>query len=220
RAAANPATAPTLKGALMPTVPKLRSSDTGATNRTPTDHLSTLLQDLDLAGIFERIDIAETEITKAVERHPHAADRLWHAFKLLTPTHERMDHEPVYRAHCRELLDRVAEDDDTRPATAAEICCAMFDISKVTPLSSLAMGLYMRAWLKAGLPDIAKIAEDSEHHEALERSRIDQYEHDTRRALAVDTRKLGTIECRGRHHGEPVDCAYTTGHASDTEVRS
>src|SRR5437016_3464821 len=79
-----------------------------------------------LAGLFDRMDWAEDEISKAQQRHPECADVLYHAFRLLTPSPIPQQASPaefVYRSHCRELLERVASGQDTRPATDAEIAC-------------------------------------------------------------------------------------------------
>ena len=114
----------------------------------------------------------------------------------------------VYRSHCRELLDRVANDEDTRPATAAEACCAMLETSQLAPLRSSAVGFYLRMWTAAGFPEIEGHAVDSEHHEALEKTVIDEHEQFVRRKLAVADRRLGEVTCEGRHHGEDVACVY------------
>jgi hypothetical protein len=190
----------------------------------PAEFAAALMDDLGLAGIFERMDIAEEEITLAQKRHPDASDRLYHSFTLLIPTHERMEYEPVYRAHCRELLDRVAAGGDTRIGTAAEMCCTLYDVSLIAPLRSSAAGLYFRAWQSAGLPDFPELVSASENHEALEGSRIDDHEAETRRKLTDPTRTLDKVECRGMHHGEHVTCtlapAPTLFDAMDAEAES
>lgn len=174
----------------------------------PVEFAAAFMDDLGLSGIFERMDIAEEEIATARKRHPHSSDQLYHSFHLLVPTHERMEYEPVYRAHCRELLDRVAAGTDTRPGTAAEVCCALYDVSLATPLRSSATGLYFRMWIAAGLPTFPELVTSGEHHEALEGSRIDDHESETRRKLADPTRTLDPIECHGMHHGELVNCTF------------
>lgn len=161
-----------------------------------------------LAGIFERMDWAEDEIKKARARHPKHSDRLYHSFLLLTPTHERMATEFVYRAHCRELIDRVAAGADTRPGTAAEVCCAMLEVTLRTPIRSAAFGLYLRMWHAAGFPDYPEFTEWRGHHEALEQTTIDDHELFARRKLAVADRHLGAIDCSGQHHGDDVNCVY------------
>jgi hypothetical protein len=171
-----------------------------------TAFASTLLGDLD--GLFESIERAKEEIAKARTRHPQHSDLLHHSFMLLLPTHKLMQHEVVYRAHCREILDRVAAGNDTRPGTAAEICCLMHDVSLATPVTSAAAGLYMRMWQAAGLPKVESFAQAGAHHEALEKTLIDHHEQLTRRKLTVAERRLGAITCEGQHHDEAVTCVY------------
>ncbi|WP_329431292.1 hypothetical protein OG339_47865 (plasmid) [Streptosporangium sp. NBC_01495] len=161
----------------------------------------------ELNGSFTQMDWAEEEIANAMRRHPTEADTLFHCFVLLKPTSDRMDTEFVYRSHCRELLNRAAAGEDTRPGTAVEVCCACSDSNKLGPFTSPAAGLYMRVWAQA-FPDKPMFAGRHEHHEALEGSRIDDLEKGLRGKLAVKDRRLGTIECDGRHHGEPVRCRY------------
>jgi hypothetical protein len=181
--------------------------DTLLENATgPAEFAAAFMDHLGLAGIFERMDTAEEEIALAQKRHPEASDRLYHSFKLLVPTHERMEYEPVYRSHCRELLDRVATGADTRIGTAAEVCCTLHDVSLIAPLRSAAAGLYFRMWRSAGLPDFPELVPASENHEALEGSRIDDHEAEARRKLTDPTRTLDEVECRGMHHGEHVAC--------------
>ena len=165
-----------------------------------------------MASAFELVEWAEEEIETARARHPQHADRIHHSFLLLRPNTglDRMKSEMVYRSHCRELLDRVAAGEDTRPGTAAEVCCAMLNTSLLAPLTSAATGLYMRMWHAAGLPEVDGFTEASRHHEALEKPTIDDHEQFARRTLAMTDRRLGDIECAGRHHGDEVDCAYAS----------
>jgi hypothetical protein len=167
-----------------------------------------------LTGIFDSMSWAEEEIEKARARHPRHADRIYHSFMLLTPnlSLEAMSTEFVYRSHCRELLDRVADGTDTRPATAAEICCLMCTTSQAAPLTSAAAGLYMRMWRAAHFPTHPAFTEAGLHHEALEETRIDDLEQLARRKLTVAERRLGTIDCPGRHHGQPVTCPYAAAN--------
>jgi hypothetical protein len=190
---------------------------TTAANSTDTDALAAIVENATrpLAGMFERMHWAEDEITQAIRRHPAKADTLWHSFGLLTATNKLMATEFVYRSHCRELLERVAADEDTRPGTATEVCLVMHELSRTVPVKSSAAGLYFRMWAKA-FPDQPNFAGDRlEHYEALNGSTIDDDEADMRRKLTVATRSLSDIECGGRHHGEIVHCIYAT--AADPE---
>ncbi|KAA9159443.1 hypothetical protein FPZ12_020285 [Amycolatopsis acidicola] len=153
------------------------------------------------------MDWAEKEIFQLTSVYPAEADTLYHSFPLLRPTHGRMSQEFVYHAHCRELLDRVVKGTDTRPGTAAEVCCLCGEVSAVTPMRSAAIGLYARMWI-AAFPDIPVFGDRHFHHEALYGSTIDDLEADARHRLAVAHRTVGAIDCTGRHHGETVHCKY------------
>jgi hypothetical protein len=166
-----------------------------------------------LAGIFERMEWAEDEIAKARKRHPGHAGRIWHSFKLMTPTHDLMATEMVYRSHVRELLARVMAGEDTRPGTAAEVCCACSDTSQIAPFTDSAAGLYGRMWKAAGFP--GDHWDDMQpHQEALHASGIDDLERDLRRKLRVPGRVFGVdddgkaLVCGGKHHGKEVSCEF------------
>ena len=93
---------------------------------------------------FALMGWAEDEITQAQQRHPDAAKRLWDAFLVIQGTHELMGTEFVYRAHARELLERVYADEDCRPPTDVEIVCGLSEASLRAPLNTAAVTLYMR----------------------------------------------------------------------------
>jgi hypothetical protein len=159
------------------------------------------------ASYLQQLGWAEDEIEQGERRHPEAADVVWHSLRLTVPTGDLMRVEVVYRAHCRELIDRVAAGRDTRPGTAVEICLQMCWTSLIAPLNTSAAGLYFRAWKLAGLPDVVDGAHRAAY-EMMRSSEIDDDEREARRVLAVSTRKLGSIDCAGKHHGEPVRCRY------------
>ncbi|GIL29113.1 hypothetical protein [Actinocatenispora comari] len=180
---------------------------------TDTDLAELVHQITDtLATAFTAMAIADEEIDRAAREHPADADLLYHALTLLVPTHSLMATGHLLRAHCRELLRRVVNAEDTRPGTAAEVCCVCHDISLATPLSSPAVGLYMRMWTAAGLPSTAIDTGDAAHHETLEAERIDELEADTRRRLAVADRHLSAVSCTGSHHGRTVSCRFAEVH--------
>lgn len=186
------------------------------------------MSDFDVARLYAQVKAevqealkevfwAEDEINAAMCRHPAEGDVLFHSSGVLVPTHRLMATEFVYRSHCRELLERVAHGEDTRPGTAAEVCCLMGEISLHHPLKTPAVGLYVRMWSAAGFPD-NPFGDSSRHYEALARDEIDELEAFARRKLTVKGRKLGTITCAGTHHGEIVQCKYATAtseHAGD-----
>lgn len=168
---------------------------------------------------LDQVMWAEEEIAAAQLRHPARADEIWHSFALLTPFHERMSSELVYRAYCREILERVAANHDTRPATAIEVVLALLEVSLAAPLNTAAAGLYFRMWKAAGMPEIDPEghAADLTHYEAIEGSRIDEYEAETRRRVRRDDRTLPKrITCCGLHNGETVQCHYAATEPDPT----
>ncbi|MFG1857468.1 hypothetical protein ACGFJT_36925 [Actinomadura geliboluensis] len=66
-----------------------------------------------------------------------------------------MGQEFVYRSHCRELLGRRAEGQDTQPGTAAEAALAMCEVAKAIPLHGAVAGVYFRLFSDA-FPEQAK----------------------------------------------------------------
>ncbi|PKV81085.1 hypothetical protein ATK86_5535 [Nocardia fluminea] len=160
-------------------------------------------------------DWAEDEISRAQQRHPDVAGVLHHSFSLLTATHERMSTEFIYRAHARELIERVATGVSTKPGTSVEVVLLLMRASLVTPLNTTAFGLYLRMWRQAGLPDLGgPIAGLDGHYEAIDASGIDDFEAIARRKLAMPSRVLTLVACEGRHLGEPADCRFASARAA------
>jgi hypothetical protein len=145
-----------------------------------------------LDPLFDAMEWAEDEIDAATRRHPAAADRIQRSFLLLRPSSPQMRTEAVYRSHCKELLDRVAAGEDTRPGTAAECCLALSETSLKVPLRTSAVGLYARMWRLAGLPP-APITDLTEHYEALDGALIDDNEAWLRNKLRQDWRTLRPV---------------------------
>ncbi|MEV6361353.1 hypothetical protein [Nocardia asteroides] len=168
-----------------------------------------------LTTTFAQMEWAEDEISQAQLRHPDIADLLYHSFSLLTATHERMTTEFVYRAHARELLERIAAGTSTKPGTSVEVVLSLMRVSMITPLNTPAFGLYLRMWRQAGLPELGGPVEDvDEHYEAIAATGIDEFENLVRRKLAVDDRVLARITCVGLHHGARVDCRLAAARAA------
>jgi hypothetical protein len=173
------------------------------------DALSDVVSDA-----FDQMTWAEEEIEQAQRCHPERSATIYHAFELLVPSPVLQQVGPaefVHRSHYRELLERVADGEDTRPATDAEIACACSEASRAVPLNTTATGLYIRVWRRA-FPDqrnaFTKL-DDAGHYEAIAGSDIDDLEADICRKLTVKDRTLNGRACSGRHHGEPVpDCPY------------
>lgn len=165
---------------------------------TPPDNdkrLETLVSDVieALKEIEAVLGWAYEEIAAASARHPSAADALAGSLPLLRPTHPLLGTEDLFRAHCVELLDRVARGSDTTFGTAAECCVVLSKVSLEVPLPTHAVGLYSRMWRQAGLrPD--ELAATGTHYEAIVGTQIDDLEADIRRRLRQDWRVLRTGE--------------------------
>ena len=95
-----------------------------------------------ISGILNRMEIAEDEITEAQSRHPEHSERVWGAFKLLCAPQLSGYPDVIYRAHCVEILDRVANDIDTRLGTKAEVMIACSQASLAHPPSPVVSFLY------------------------------------------------------------------------------
>lgn len=165
-------------------------------NKLPPLAVEILGADLvsEMSSAFEAMEWAEDEIVQAQRRHPTAADRIWHSFKLLVPTHPLSSRaEVVYRAHCRELLERVAAGEDTRPGTAVECCAALSDTSAIAPLTTTGTGLYLRMWWRAGLPPVTGDPDTLDHYEAIRGSTMDDEERRMRAKLSQPDRQLPRV---------------------------
>jgi hypothetical protein len=165
---------------------------------------------------FGHLTWAGDEITQAQARHPDAADILWHAWPLLgrrdigTAT---MAIEFVYRGHVRELLDRLAAGQDTRPATDAEICLVCSEMSLQAPLTHAAAGLYFTCWLRAfpGNPVFDGQADEAEHAARSDGYEMRELERMTRRRATVPARVLPKdLHCDGNHDGTEVACRFAS----------
>lgn len=96
-----------------------------------------------IGSTFDKIEIAESVIAQARRDHPEHEAAIWNSFSLLLPSkllHEAP--EPLYRAHCAELLERVCEGLDTTLGTKAEITMALAETSLRSPLTHTAAVLY------------------------------------------------------------------------------
>ena len=178
---------------------------------------------VDLAALFAEIQArvseelafvewAEAEIATASRRHRAQADLLHHVFGLLTPRHigPGMGTEFVFRGHVRELLARVVAGADLRPATAAEVCLTLSQVSKVVPMHGAGAGLYFRMWL-AAFPDhpvYPDQAANQVHYEQLYGPQMDELEATVRSKVADPDRQLGDIHCDGLHHSKSVVCRF------------
>ena len=100
-----------------------------------------------IASVFGDMAISEDEIAKAQKRHPEHAEVIWNQFKYLyRPAPLRNKAEELYRAHCREILERLGEN-QTAP-TKAQVIGVLADISLTAPLQHDAAVLYYRLFVE------------------------------------------------------------------------
>lgn len=95
--------------------------------------------------VFSDIEVAEEEIRRGQDMYPSEAKLIDSCFKLLLRP-QAITNDDLYRAHVRELVERVANGGDTRKATRAEILAELADFAsqvKPTKLGCLVMAHLM-----------------------------------------------------------------------------
>jgi len=96
-----------------------------------------------IRSTFDRVDIAEEEIAAAKRRFPLCASAIHGAFALLCPTDLIRDlSDDVFRYHCKEILERVANGQDVRPGTTAELLGFLSNASQTAPPTRVSALLY------------------------------------------------------------------------------
>jgi hypothetical protein len=144
-----------------------------------------------LQSIFRAMEIAEEEIVRA--RGTSEVDRedpVWNAFMLLRTTHPLMQTEFVYRSHCREIVARVRDGKDTRPATDAEIVAGISETSQSFPLNHALVGLQARLFRRAFPVEYKAIAGDLDldAYERMHGDEMDEWERKLRDKARQDWR--------------------------------
>lgn len=123
--------------------------------------LTGLIRDMggpDLDRIFGHMEIAEREITRGTELYRQYANKIWDAFMMLQPDDymSRLDNQ-IYRAHCRELIDRIghgASKDTMELGTDAEALIAFSEASLAAPLTSDGTYAFLRLFRKVMGKDV------------------------------------------------------------------
>jgi hypothetical protein len=97
-----------------------------------------------ILGLFDRMHIAEDIIAEGKRQHPDKADEIHDAFQYMVPTPLLIqnDNDELYRAHCRQLIEWVADDQDVNRATDAELLLLMMETSLRVPLTDEGHFLY------------------------------------------------------------------------------
>ena len=142
-----------------------------------------------IADTFRRMTIAEEEIRAAKARHPEKAAKLDKAFRYLCPPAllNGLD-DQLYRAHCKEILDREAKGEKLRRGTAAEVVAALSQGSQVAPLGRIETLLYTQLFEEIFPEDASRILGDGRPAapDLYERARMRDLEQELRRKLACD----------------------------------
>lgn len=100
-----------------------------------------------ISRAFDLMAVAEEEIERAKRLHPEKAEALHASFGILYPGDlARYGSDRLYRAHARELLDRVARGADLEPGTDAECLVAFSFASLRAPLSASATAAMERVF--------------------------------------------------------------------------
>jgi len=142
-----------------------------------------------LTETFHRMVLAEDEITAAKKRYPDKADAIHGAFRYLRPSELlRGKADDVFRAHCRELLARVAGEKDLRPGTAAELVALFSEMSQATLLDRTATLLYSKLFQEVfpGKSDAILKAAGPMEPDHTDRRMMWELEVTLRRKLATD----------------------------------
>jgi len=108
---------------------------------------------------FRCMEIAEEEILKAQARHPEQAAAINDkGFMLCCPPPLLQNlGDDLYRAHCKELLDRLATGGDVRQGTLAEAAIMLSRASLEAPLARAAFLAYARAYLALDIQGPAEL---------------------------------------------------------------
>lgn len=143
---------------------------------------------------FRMMGWAEDENRKACERHgenPEDKGPIFTAFPLCSCVEQPyMELEPIFRAHCREIYDRVAKGHDVKPGTDAEILGILVEASLIQPFCGGLTCLYFRLVSRI-LPELFEqfkadkdpAALDLEAYEKVNGQDADQHEGELRRML-------------------------------------
>lgn len=153
----------------------------------------------DMLSNFRQMEWADDEVERAQERHGETGKGpIYQAFpSLACISQPYMEPEIIFRAHCREILDRVAAGQDTRPGTDSEILGVLVDASLTIPLAPHLVCLYFRLVTKLFPPDLIEefavhVAEmDLESYERIHGERATDEQEHIRKHLTRERRGAG-----------------------------
>lgn len=152
-----------------------------------------------LGGAIKVLDfaaVAHEEIDQAVRMWPLWTDRLAAAYDWLQPLgliRDEYPPDPLYRAHCGEILRRIVDDEDLVPGTDAEIVAVLSAASKMAPLKSEFGWLYWST-LRRACPQIVDALEAQIGREPFHAGDWERREADAERARL--RRQIGKVSPR------------------------
>ncbi len=89
-------------------------------------------------NLFICMEIAEEVIEDAELTYPEQKEKIYTSFRFLQPSsllqlskHHNLE---LYRHHAQELVERIVQDDDIKPATTAELASVFCEVSQTQPL--------------------------------------------------------------------------------------
>lgn len=142
-----------------------------------------------LTSVFEQMGWANDEIEQAQIRHHETGQGiLWYGFRFLRRSLVDLDEEIIFRAHAREILERVQAGADVRPGTDAEMITVLRGASLKAPFTSSAACLYFRIAARSFPVVFAAIKDDIDlpAYEVLHGAVADDHESELRRKLTTD----------------------------------
>jgi hypothetical protein len=134
------------------------------------------------------MDWAQDEVEAAQKRHGETGHGpIWKRGFLAVNQPDLIWSEMLFRAHCREILDRIAAGTDLRPGTNAELISTLHSASLGTPLTAGVDTLYFRIFART-FPgtDVLSPAIDLAAYERVHGSAADDHEARLRAKLARD----------------------------------
>ncbi len=144
-----------------------------------------------LGSIFETMGWAEDEITAAETRHPEHAEQIRTCYLPLQPSDvlHTLFNERNYRAHVRELLERIPQGKPLAPATAVEMVILFSYASLAAPLNNDGTAAFHKLMLRAYGRNIAK-------EYGYEMETRPSYPHAEDELIALAERKLSNFQPR------------------------
>jgi hypothetical protein len=138
---------------------------------------------------FMAMEWAEDEIELAQDRYGETGHGpIWKQGFAAVKQTDLIDSELLFRAHCREILGRIADGDDLRPGTDAEIIWVLRNASLRSPMQPGIDCLYFRLFARRFPVQSSSISGpvDLAAYESVHGSAADDHERRLRAKLSRD----------------------------------